>query len=328
MSTVKKQQAALAAAVVAYCGNCDNLGALLPTVLRIAERHVSVDVLPEQYAVVGGVLLQALEEVLGKEVFNDEVKTAITEGYFFLADIFINMEKEKKAAKDEAEGGWSGWRSLKVVRKVQETSKHMSLYLAPEAGEEVMAHLAGQYLTLRIHLADQPWPMVRHYSISSGPGTIAYRITVKREEEGAISSYLHDKLQEGDMVDVSAPCGDFLLVQDSSLPLVLVGAGVGITPLFSILTVAATLPSVPTTLIYRVHDRASMPLAEELFTLVSPWHLTPGQVENHTHLSLVISYTVGDPAPKRMSRWAWVPAYSLTPGWPSWAPAAPGQQPP
>ena len=275
LSTGEQQQAALAAAVVAYCANCDNLGILVPTVTRVAEKHVSVDVAPEQYAVVGGVLLQALEEVLGKDVFNDQVKAAITEGYFFLADIFINMEKEKKAAKEEARGGWSGWRKLRVARKVQETAQHMSIYLAPEEGEEVMAHQAGQYLTLRLPLADQPWPVVRHYSISSGPATSAYRITVKREEEGAVSSYLHEVLQEGDTLEVSAPSGDFLLAKDSVLPLVLVGAGVGLTPLLSILTVAASLPSVPTTLIYRVHDRASVPLAEELFALVCLIFLTP-----------------------------------------------------
>ena len=290
LATGREQQASLAAAVVAYCAHCDNLGMLGPTVARVAEKHVSVDVTPEQYGVVGSVLLQALEEVLGKDVFNDQVKAAVTEGYFFLADIFINLEKEKKAAKEKTRGGWSGWRRLRVARKVQETAQHMSIYLVPEAGEEVMAHQAGQYLTLRLPLADHPWPVVRHYSISSGPATSAYRITVKREEEGVVSSYLHEVLQEGDTVEVSAPSGDFLLAKHSVLPLVLVGAGIGLTPLLSILNVAASLPSVPTTLIYRVHDRAHVPLAEELFALVSQHKISPDTWPHDTCIIRQIYY--------------------------------------
>ena len=107
------QQLSLANALVAYCAHCDQLENLGPFVTRVAHKHVSFSVQPEQvdrlissyiytiytiylhylhylqYPVVGGVLLATLEEVLGKETFNEAVKGAVAEAYFFLADIFI-----------------------------------------------------------------------------------------------------------------------------------------------------------------------------------------------------------------------------------------------
>merc|ERR1719318_944236 len=100
----------LANAVVAYCANCDQLETLGPTVAKIASRRVSLEVTPEQYNVVGEVLLLSLEELLGTEVFNKEVKGAVAEGYFFLADIFKENEAKMIADRKAAEGGWHGWR--------------------------------------------------------------------------------------------------------------------------------------------------------------------------------------------------------------------------
>jgi len=93
----------LANAVVAYCANCDQLETLGPTVAKISSRHVSLEVTPEQYNVVGEVLLLSLEELLGKEVFNEEVKGAVAEGYFFLADIFKENEAKMIADRKAAE---------------------------------------------------------------------------------------------------------------------------------------------------------------------------------------------------------------------------------
>merc|ERR1719318_823840 len=78
----------LANAVVAYCANCDQLETLGPTVAKISSRHVSLEVTPEQYNVVGEVLLLSLEELLGKEVFNEEVKGAVAE---VRLDIYFNV---------------------------------------------------------------------------------------------------------------------------------------------------------------------------------------------------------------------------------------------
>merc|ERR1719403_518967 len=126
----------LANAVVAYCANCDQLEALGPTVAKISSRHVSLEVTPEQYNVVGEVLLLSLEELLGKEVFNEEVKGAVAEGYFFLADIFKENEAKMIADRKAAEGGWHGWRRFQLANKVPESSLHTSFYFAPEDGNK------------------------------------------------------------------------------------------------------------------------------------------------------------------------------------------------
>jgi len=90
----KRQAKALAGAVIAYCNKCDDIQSLVPTVTRIAKKHVRAGVTPELYSVVGGNLLLTLEEILGTEVFTEAIKKEVAEGYFFLADIFIGMEKQ------------------------------------------------------------------------------------------------------------------------------------------------------------------------------------------------------------------------------------------
>lgn len=83
----------LAAAVLAYAQNIENLEALGPSVVAIAKKHVSAKVLPEHYPIVGGLLLAAMKDVLG-DALTDEVTQAWAEAYMFLADIFVDKEKE------------------------------------------------------------------------------------------------------------------------------------------------------------------------------------------------------------------------------------------
>ena len=169
------QQLSLSNALIAYCANCDQLEKLGPFVERVANKHVSFDVQPEHYPVVGGVLLATLEEVLGKETFSGDVKNAVAEAYFFLADIFINKESGLKKSLEAAPGGWSGWRRLKLVDKVPESPLHMSLMFAPEDGGALMSYQPGQYLSLRLDIPGTDHQHCRNYSLSDGPGGELYR---------------------------------------------------------------------------------------------------------------------------------------------------------
>merc|ERR1712059_132334 len=90
----KQQGIALSDALIAYTANCENVPSLLPLVESMGAKRVVKGVKPEDYPVVGGVLLDSLEEVLGKETFNADVKAGVAEGYSFLADIFIDLEKK------------------------------------------------------------------------------------------------------------------------------------------------------------------------------------------------------------------------------------------
>jgi ferredoxin-NADP reductase/MOSC domain-containing protein YiiM len=128
---------------------------------------------------------------------------------------------------------WTGFRVLRVDRVVSENTTVSSIYLAAADRSRLPPARAGQYLTLRVTGAGQPAP-VRSYSLSSAPDAGAYRISVKHEPHGAASSYLNRDLQPGALLDVAAPRGDFVL-DDGAGPVLLISAGIGVTPVLSIL---------------------------------------------------------------------------------------------
>ena len=130
-----------------------------------------------------------------------------------------------------AQSGWQGFRPLRVTRIVPESSTISSVYLESPDESPLPAAKPGQYLTLRVPEAGQPAP-VRSYSLSCAPGSPFYRISVKRE--GLVSSYLHTKLRAGDSLEAAAPRGEFVL-ESGSDPVVLISAGVGITPVLAML---------------------------------------------------------------------------------------------
>ena len=130
---------------------------------------------------------------------------------------------------------------MHVTKVVPESAKVSSIYLAAADGGALPAARAGQYLTLRIPGAGQPAP-VRSYSLSSAPGVGAYRISVKHEPHGTFSSYLNRNLQPGVILDVAAPSGEFVL-GDGTDPVLLISAGIGVTPVLSMLGELATARS-------------------------------------------------------------------------------------
>jgi ferredoxin-NADP reductase/MOSC domain-containing protein YiiM len=134
--------------------------------------------------------------------------------------------------------GWPGFRPLRVARIVPESTTVASIYLVPADGQALPAARPGQYLTLRVADAGQP-PPVRSYSLSSAPGNStpgngAYRISVKREPHGVVSGYLDGTLREGMVLDAAAPRGDFVLA-DGPGPVLLISAGIGVTPVLAML---------------------------------------------------------------------------------------------
>jgi ferredoxin-NADP reductase len=108
-----------------------------------------------------------------------------------------------------------------------------SVYLAAADGADLPPATAGQYLTLRITRAGRP-AAVRSYSLSSAPAAGTYRITVKHEPQGTVSSYLNQDLRPGALLEAAAPRGDFVL-GDGTGPVLLISAGIGVTPVLSML---------------------------------------------------------------------------------------------
>jgi ferredoxin-NADP reductase len=139
---------------------------------------------------------------------------------------------------------WSGWRPFRVAAIVDEARDVKSFYLTPVDGKPLSPFLPGQYLTFRLPVVRGDAPLVRCYSLSDRPRQDYYRVTVKRIaappgraglSAGRASSFLHDKLQVGDLLDVRAPAGTFLVEPSATEPLALIGAGIGVTPLVSML---------------------------------------------------------------------------------------------
>jgi len=139
------------------------------------------------------------------------------------------------AENDGTDAGpaWPGFRKLRVAQVVREDEQVSSIYLTAADGAALPAPKAGQYLTLRISDAGHPAP-IRSYSLSGAAAGGTYRISVKQEPHGVASSYLNRDLQPGEMLDVAAPRGDFVL-DNGSGPVLLISAGIGVTPVLSML---------------------------------------------------------------------------------------------
>jgi ferredoxin-NADP reductase/MOSC domain-containing protein YiiM len=128
---------------------------------------------------------------------------------------------------------WQGFRPFRVARKVRESSAVVSLMLEPVDGQPFEKALPGQFVVLRLQTASGD-RLIRSYSLSEAPGTTSYRISVKREGEGSVSAYVNDTLEVGDIVDVSAARGTFT-VKPGDTPVVLISAGIGVTPVLAML---------------------------------------------------------------------------------------------
>ncbi|MCP1231854.1 NO-inducible flavohemoprotein [Acetobacter indonesiensis] len=228
-----EQPKALALAVLCYAEHINDLGALGGMVERIAEKHVGLNILPEHYPYVATALLGAIGHVLG-DAATPEILDAWGKAYWFLADILIGREKQIYEGNEASPGGWTGWRAFRVRSRQRETSTITSFELIPEDGGTLFRHKAGQYLSFKLDIPEHG-SQRRNYSISSSPGEDHYRISVRRQDGGVVSSWLHDSVKEGDILQVANPAGDFFLNEEDSNPIVFLTAGVGLTPVISML---------------------------------------------------------------------------------------------
>ncbi|UCZ53158.1 NO-inducible flavohemoprotein [Bacillus shivajii] len=234
-----KQPKALANTVYAAAQYIDNLEAILPVVKQIAHKHRSLEIKAEHYPIVGEHLLLAIKDVLG-EAATDDIIEAWGKAYGVIADVFIQVEREMYEETAAKKGGWNDFREFVVVEKVPESDVITSFYLKAKDGEPISDFTPGQYISVRAHIEGEQYTHIRQYSLSDSPSKNYYRISVKREEneqvpDGVVSNYLHDHVKEGDVLEVTAPAGDFVLNMDQSEPVTLISGGVGLTPMISML---------------------------------------------------------------------------------------------
>ncbi len=133
---------------------------------------------------------------------------------------------------------WPGFRQLTVTAITRESDSVISIRLEDPKGAPLPAARPGQYLTLRVQPDKQQRSVLRNYSLSGPPDAGYYRITVKREHDGAVSGYLHTRLAVGDQLDIAAPRGTFIL-DGTDEPVLLISAGIGATPVLAMLQALA-----------------------------------------------------------------------------------------
>jgi ferredoxin-NADP reductase len=173
------------------------------------------------------------------------------------------------AAASSPPPAWAGFRSLAVTATHDETSAVRSITLADPDGAPLPHWRPGQSIAVRLSREDTHETLIRNYSLSNWAGAAAYRISVKREDCGAASNYIHSQVKVGDMVEVAAARGAFFLA-DADTPVVLISAGVGVTPVLSMLHTLAAIES-PRQIwwLHAARDQSQQPFAVESRALLN-----------------------------------------------------------
>ena len=171
-------------------------------------------------------------------------------------------------AQEEQAPAWSGFRPMRVARIRQETDNVTSFLLVPIDGQAFALSRAGQFVVVRLLVDPGKPPILRSYSLSDLPMADHFRITVKSESQGVGSSFLCNRVREGDLLEVSAPRGNFTLHPGRD-PVVLLSAGVGVTPVMAMLhALAAEKSEREIWWIYGARNRAEHLFAEESRSLL------------------------------------------------------------
>jgi ferredoxin-NADP reductase len=174
--------------------------------------------------------------------------------YFYEQDVYqqslesfeerLMTARIRRVDRGRESTSWNGYRKFRVATKQPEGGGICSFYLEPHDGKPIPSFKPGQYLTFGLKVPNENKPVVRCYSLSAGPAPTHYRVSIKhalppRKEPdappGKGSTHFHTRIEEGDIVDVKAPSGDFYMDLSRKSPAVLIGGGVGVTPMMSML---------------------------------------------------------------------------------------------
>ncbi|MFK4146674.1 globin domain-containing protein [Streptomyces sp. NPDC004065] len=245
------QKQALAGSIAAFATHLVDHPDQRPDLMlsRIAHKHASLGVTPEQYPIVHEHLFAAIAEILGDAV-TPEVAAAWTDVYWLMANALIAIEKRLYEQSEQR-----GWREWKVVERIEETADVATFRLRPVDDGPVPGYRAGQYVSVGVTLPDGA-RQIRQYSLTAAPGSPVRQFAVKRVSgdattpDGEVSNHLHARVRVGDVLQLSAPYGD-LVLEDTGAPLLLASAGIGVTPMVAMLEqLALTGHRAPVTVVH------------------------------------------------------------------------------
>ncbi|MFI1796414.1 globin domain-containing protein [Streptomyces sp. NPDC020379] len=234
------QRQALAGAVAAFATALVEHPQARPDAMlsRIAHKHASLGITPEQYPLVQKHLFGAIVEVLG-DAITPEVAGAWDEVYWLMANALIAIEARLYAEAGTPDGDTRV--PCVITGRIRETAEVTTFLVRPLDGRPLPASRPGQYVSVQVELPDGA-RQIRQYSLSGHPDD-ALQFSVKRvtdDPEGEVSNHLHDRLGVGDTLLVSAPFGDVVL-EEGDAPVLLASAGIGCTPMIGMLSrLAAT----------------------------------------------------------------------------------------
>ncbi|WP_106399661.1 globin domain-containing protein [Actinocorallia populi] len=268
---IGEQQRALAGSIAAFATMLLERPDERPDALlgRIAHKHASLGITSDQYTIVHEHLFAAIADVLGEAV-TPEVAAAWDEVYWLMAGALIAAEAElyQKAGVP----GGAVWRELEIADRHEVAPDVAAFLLRSPDGSPLPDFRPGQYVSVQVELPDGA-RQIRQYSLSSAPGRPEWRITVKRVRaagapEGEVSSRLHEHALPGDRLRVSTPFGDLSLPEGDG-PLLLVSAGIGGTPMLSMLDhLAATGATRRVVVVHADRSAAAHAHRDELRSLV------------------------------------------------------------
>jgi len=178
------------------------------------------------------------------------------------------FEGNQGLANEEQAPAWPGFRQMRVANINKESDSVTSFILGPIDGQPLPVFQAGQFVVLRLLVGPGKSPVLRSYSLSDLPAADHFRISVKNESNGIGSSFLCNRARKGDLLDVSAPRGSFIL-RPSQSPVVLLSAGVGVTPVMSMLhSLVAERSQREIWWVYGTRNGVDHPFAEESRSLL------------------------------------------------------------
>ncbi len=221
------QSTALATAVLAAAQHIDDLTPIVPVVMPVAHKHCALQVMPEHYPIVGENLLAAIQEVTGLKA-DDPIIQTWGKAYGEIADAFIGIEKGLYA-----EMAWDGFKPFEVLAVRKETNIIKSFTVKSDDVSSI-SYKPGQYITVDVQVPNLPYRAKRHYSVvdvQDGKLTFAVRKEDLDGNRGEVSTYLHEDINEGDTINLSAPIGTFG-VENADKAQLFIGSGIGVTPLF------------------------------------------------------------------------------------------------
>ncbi|HGZ3870181.1 TPA: globin domain-containing protein [Staphylococcus aureus] len=257
------QSSALAQAVMAAAVNIDNLSVIKPVIMPVAYKHCALQVYAEHYPIVGENLLKAIQDVTGLEE-HDPVIQAWAKAYGVIADVFIQIEKE---IYDQMM--WIGFKPFKITNIKQESEDIKSFTVETEE-YDFSEFTPGQYITVDVSSDKLPYRAKRHYSIVSGEKnhlTFGVKRDVTTEHEGEVSTILHDEIKEGDMINLAAPVGGFVL-ENTTEPQLFLGSGIGVTPLVAMYE-AASAKGLDTQMVQVAENEQHLPFKDNFNSIAS-----------------------------------------------------------